>query len=294
MSSPSLNPVDEDELTEEESWEATRLTVEKAVKEEARRKQLTIIQEAAIPRSETPGTDPTEGPATRSTETRVREMTATMQRLLWLHRVAAILHAALFIGMVVWAVKLDDKLWRNGIPVIVWCPVFEFITFAFETLASDEKWLRRRLTANACVERWIEYSVTASMMMVAIVQLTNEELEGVYAVTVICTIVTMWFGYELELEWRGWLFTIGCLIMSVPWIIVLYNQGHQDPPNFVYWIVGSMIMFFSAFAVVSYVGRDDATYHDRDKWYTFLSFSSKIALCIQIGAGASRPDERDP
>lgn len=218
-------------------------------------------------------------------------MTSTKTSLLWYHRVAAFLHFCLFVGITVWATQIDDKLWRNNFPVIYWCTVFELVTVIAEVYASFDRFLSARLYANACIERWIEYSITAGIMMVAILQLSNVQHEGILAVGAICTILTMFVGYQVEIDWRTWLFVIGCIVMAIPWIFVLYNLGHYSPPHFVYWIVGSMIVFFGLFAVVAYVGRYDATYHDRDKWYTVLSFTSKIALCLQIGFGASEDRE---
>ncbi len=152
--------------------------------------------------------------------------------------------------------------------------------------------------------RWIEYSVSASTMMVAISMLVGiydlASLGMIFALTAIMNLL----GLAMEVSNQGfekpkWItYWIGCLAGIVPWLVValyfwLSAQDGSKPPTFVYWIFVSIFIFFNCFAinmVLQYkkVGKwSDYIYGERA--YVILSLVAKSALAWQVFAGTLRP-----
>lgn len=152
--------------------------------------------------------------------------------------------------------------------------------------------------------RWIEYSISASMMMVAISMLV-----GVYDASTLLAVFTLTavmnlMGLVMEVHNQStkktnWLsYWIGCLAGVVPWLIVtIYfwvgSSEGSSPPQFVYWIFVSIFLFFNCFAINMYlqykkIGRW-SDYMYGEKVYVLLSLVAKSALVWQVFAGTLRP-----
>ncbi|MBS4753008.1 heliorhodopsin HeR [Nocardioides sp. zg-ZUI104] len=148
--------------------------------------------------------------------------------------------------------------------------------------------------------RWVEYSVSASLMMVVIAQLV-----GIADVTALLAIVgvnasMILFGWLQEKYEEpgggGWLpFGFGCIAGAVPWIaVVIYtiapdSPADVSPPGFVYAIVVSLFVFFNIFAVNQWL-----QYRARGRWadylfgetiYIVLSLVAKSLLAWQVFGG---------
>lgn len=153
--------------------------------------------------------------------------------------------------------------------------------------------------------RWIEYSLSASTMMVAIALLVGiydlSLLVGIFALVAVMNLM----GLVMEVhnqttEKTKWLsFVVGCIAGIVPWIIVAISFwasnkfGSGNIPTFVYWIYVSIFIFFNAFAVNMFlqykkVGKwKDYMYGERA--YIILSLVAKSALAWQVFFGTLRP-----
>ena len=152
--------------------------------------------------------------------------------------------------------------------------------------------------------RWIEYSISASVMMVAI-----SLLVGMYDLSSLLMIFFLAAGMNLmglvmevhnqTTKKTNWLsYWIGCLLGIIPWIVVViyFLAGHingSTPPTFVYWIFGSIFVFFNLFAVnmvMQYkkIGSwKDYLYGERA--YIILSLVAKSLLAWQVFGGTLRP-----
>ncbi|MEI6144157.1 MAG: heliorhodopsin HeR [Candidatus Berkelbacteria bacterium] len=170
------------------------------------------------------------------------------------------------------------------------------------TVAND--WYNRNLAKGANYGRWIEYSFSSSIMMVAIAMLV-----GVYDIASLTPIFVLnammiLFGWMMELHnqsttktnWTSFIF--GCIAGIAPWVVIgLYLFGSGDSthhaPTFVYWIYFSIFLFFNCFAinqVLQYkkVGAwKDYLYGERA--YIILSLVAKSLLAWQVFAGTLRP-----
>jgi hypothetical protein len=162
-------------------------------------------------------------------------------------------------------------------------------------------WYCRNLVKGINPARWIEYSASSSVMIVVIAMLV-----GIYDVGALIALFALnacmiLFGWMMELHnqatdrtnWTS--FWFGCFAGIVPWVAIgLYLFGaYSPPPTFVYWIYGSIFVFFNVFAanmVLQYrrVGRwRDYLYGERA--YVVLSLVAKSLLAWQVFAGTLRP-----
>ena len=152
--------------------------------------------------------------------------------------------------------------------------------------------------------RWIEYSISSSVMIVLISQIC-----GITDVTALLAI----FGVNASMILFGWLqekyaqpgngewlpFIFGCITGIVPWIAVATyviapgSTSDVSAPGFVYGIVISLFAFFNSFAAVQllqYRGRGKwSNYLRGERVYIVLSLVAKSALAWQIFGGTLIP-----
>lgn len=152
--------------------------------------------------------------------------------------------------------------------------------------------------------RWIEYSISASVMMVAISLLVGIYDLGSLIMIFSLTSVMNLLGLAMEITNQGrdkpyWVsYLVGCLAGIVPWIVValyfyLSAQNGSSAPTFVYYIFVSIFVFFNLFAInmiLQYkkVGKW-SNYLFGEKVYIVLSLVAKSALAWQVFAGTLRP-----
>ena len=162
----------------------------------------------------------------------------------------------------------------------------------------------RNLSRHINFFRWIEYSLSSSIMMIVIAMLV-----GIYDIATLIALIgvnasMILFGWMMELhnqttERTNWTsFYFGCLAGIIPWIaIAIYlfgaGGGGNSAPSFVYWIYFSIFLFFNSFAinqVLQYkkIGKwQDYLYGERV--YIILSLVAKSLLAWQVWAGTLRP-----
>ncbi|MCF8539243.1 MAG: heliorhodopsin HeR [Candidatus Nanopelagicales bacterium] len=152
--------------------------------------------------------------------------------------------------------------------------------------------------------RWVEYSISSSIMIVLIAQIV-----GIADVAALIAI----FGVNASMILFGWLqekyetpgsggflpFIFGSMTGIVPWIIVVIyviapgSTSVNEVPGFVYGIIISLFVFFNSFALIQYlqykqVGKF-ANYRYGERWYIILSLVAKSLLAWQIFAGTLAP-----
>lgn len=162
-------------------------------------------------------------------------------------------------------------------------------------------WYFDRYTAGLAAghnhARWVEYSISASIMLVLIALLT-----GIYDVAALTAIA----GANAAMIFFGWVqeryespggslapFWVGSLIGAIPWVAIgvyLITPGSDaSPPGFVYAIYVSLFLFFNSFAINMWlqyrrIGRW-ADYLHGERTYATLSLVAKSALAWQVFAG---------
>lgn len=152
----------------------------------------------------------------------------------------------------------------------------------------------RQLNEGRVPHRWLEYSVSASIMMVAILLLTGITDIWTLLLAFTACAATQAMGYAGEREPRSWLFfAIGSFLMIPLWVLVYYNfydslaNASSSPPTFVYYIIWSLFLLFMGFALVNALQRTGYfTPYSAERWYMLLSLTAKSALAWQIFFGA--------
>ena len=166
------------------------------------------------------------------------------------------------------------------------------------------EWYAGNLRRGVNYARWAEYALSSSLMMVVIAMLVGVYDVAALLLVFVANAAMILFGWVMErqnqtttrTDWTAYVF--GCLVGVAPWVAVgLYLLGAGGdgggPPTFVYWIYGSIFLFFNVFAVnmlLQYrrVGRwRDYLYGERA--YIWLSLVAKSLLAWQVFAGTLRP-----
>ncbi len=200
-----------------------------------------------------------------------------------------------------------------GAPDLIWNVPIGYAVALFLLLAAADHlmmaapgiwpWYRDNLARNINYARWIEYSVSASVMMVLIAMVTG--VQDVGAVLGIFAANTAMILFGLVMEMRNhdrperdydWVpFIAGCIVGIVPWIIITIQVAGAEQqandggvPTFVYGIIVSLFVLFNSFAVnmalqYAKVGRWKS-YLFGEKGYLVLSLVAKTLLAWQIFA----------
>lgn len=152
--------------------------------------------------------------------------------------------------------------------------------------------------------RWVEYSLSASVMMVAIALLVGVYdaaiLLSILALTAIMNLCGMVMEAHNQTTKRvNWLsFWIGSLAGIIPWLIILMYfivsaANDSAPPAFVYGIFVSIFVFFNCFAINMALQYKKfgkwRNYIYGEKVYIVLSLVAKSALAWQVFAGTLQP-----
>ena len=151
------------------------------------------------------------------------------------------------------------------------------------------------------IYRWVEYSLSSSIMIVIILQLNG--------VTDYIALIAI-FGVNVSMILFGWLqerysqpgsgdmlpFWFGCIAGAVPWIAIFINMlspsgpPETTVPGFVIGIVISLFIFFNCFALVQWKQYKAegkwADYLHGERWYIILSLVAKSLLAWQVFVGA--------
>jgi hypothetical protein len=187
-------------------------------------------------------------------------------------------------------------------PVGLAVAIFLGLSAFFHFLVASPQFFGRYstgLTQSRNYFRWVEYSISSSVMIVLIAQIC-----GVTDVTAIIAI----FGVNASMIMFGWLqekyetpgnggwlpFIFGCIAGIVPWVGLMFyvlsigGAAKTAAPAFVLGIVISLFVLFNTFAIVQYlqykkVGKW-SDYMRGEKTYITLSLVAKSALAWQIFA----------
>tara|TARA_R110002096_G_scaffold65517_1_gene159525 strand:+ start:182 stop:1009 length:828 start_codon:yes stop_codon:yes gene_type:complete len=158
--------------------------------------------------------------------------------------------------------------------------------------------------------RWIEYAITASMMIYIYCILSGVKDLYTTFLIVILNIVMMSFGYFLEMsrtpESKLTAIIMGFFILTVIFSIAYYQfvmnidaaKATFDIPDWVYAIVIAMVFWWVTFGVIAVLyykaylnGTLDFTRYE--KYYVFLSFVSKAFMGYYITFGLTRDSPKE-
>lgn len=145
--------------------------------------------------------------------------------------------------------------------------------------------------------RWVEYSLSSSVMIVLIAALTGiSDIAALVSLFGVNAAMIFFGAVQEKYEQPGRSLTpfwLGCLVGIVPWVaigIYLIAPGSSaEPPGFVYAIYVSLFLFFNVFALNQWlqyrqVGRW-RSYLFGENAYIVLSLVAKSLLAWQVFAG---------
>ena len=152
--------------------------------------------------------------------------------------------------------------------------------------------------------RWVEYSLSSSIMIWLVAQLCGvTDMAGLFGIFAINASMIMFGALQEKYEKPGngkfLPFVFGSMTGIVPWIIILIytlQPGSKDAaeiPPFVFGIIVALFVFFNTFAV-----NQALQYHQVGKWasylqgersYITLSLVAKSILAWQVFSGAIIP-----
>lgn len=152
--------------------------------------------------------------------------------------------------------------------------------------------------------RWIEYSLSASTMIIAISLLVGiydfSSLAMLFALTAVMNLCGLVMEVHNQTTKKtSWLsYWIGCLAGAVPWIVIAFYlwlgaSNGSAAPTFVYWIFVSIFVFFNCFAINMVLQYKKVgpwkEYLYGERAYILLSLVAKSLLAWQVFAGTLRP-----
>jgi len=183
----------------------------------------------------------------------------------------------------------------------VWIAVFILFAAADHLLTAGplRGWYERKLDERAGYARWIEYSISSSVMIVLIAMLVGiwdlGALVGIFAANSAMIV----FGLLMERRetpddpdmsafWFGTLFGL------VPWVLIGYYTlaGGGEVPGFVYAIQGVQFLLFWSFGMNMWL-----QYRQKGRWrdyvygeyvYVILSLAAKSLLAWLVFANVLR------
>ena len=177
---------------------------------------------------------------------------------------------------------------------------FLFLSFLAHLIVSTV-WFRNYigdLSRQINRARWVEYSLSSTLMLVVIAQLVGitdvSALIGISGANV-SMILFGWLQEKYEVAGEGgWLpFIFGCIAGIVPWLAIIFYTiapgSDAEPPTFVYAIVVSLFLFFNVFGLNQWLqyrakGRF-ADYLFGERGYIVLSLVAKSLLAWQVFGG---------
>ncbi len=200
-----------------------------------------------------------------------------------------------------------EKLWE--VPLVAPVIIFLLLSATFHLLIATvgNRQYNADLAKGINRYRWLEYSLSASTMIVAIALLTGiydlaslVMMFSLVAIMNLCGLVMeLWNQTSKQTNWVA--YWIGCLAGAIPWAVIAiyfwasstYGPEGAQIPTFVYWIYVSIFAFFNCFAInMALQYKKVGPWKDYlygEKVYLILSLVAKSALAWQIFAGSLRP-----
>ena len=196
----------------------------------------------------------------------------------------------------------------GSIPLAPATAAFLYLSAFFHFLVGSplgSKGYRSELSHQRNRFRWVEYSISSTLMIVLIALITGLiDLAALIAIAGVNASMIL-FGWVMEMvntpgDLEGdsvwWApFWFGCIAGATPWIAIaaylvvnVSAEGGQGPPGFVYGIIVSIFLFFNSFALNQWL-----QYRRIGRWrdylfgetvYIVLSLVAKSVLAWQIFA----------
>ncbi|MBC7590430.1 MAG: heliorhodopsin HeR [Salinibacterium sp.] len=190
-----------------------------------------------------------------------------------------------------------------GIGVVAFLALSAFFHFLISS-----PWFFRRykagLVQNRNYFRWVEYSLSSSIMIWLILAINGAtDIGALFAVFAVNAAMIMFGALQEKYEQPGTgkllPFIFGSMVGIVPWILILIyflrpgSASDVAAPDFVVGIVISIFLFFNTFAINQWLQYKQVgkwkSYLQGERTYITLSLVAKTALAWQVFSGAIIP-----
>jgi len=195
-------------------------------------------------------------------------------------------------------------LFNLSLPMLIAIFLLLSATAHFIIATVYNKKYNAQLARGINAARWIEYSLSASVMIVGI-----SLLVGIYdamSLVMLFSLVAIMnlLGLVMEVHNQttkktNWIsYLVGCLAGAIPWIVIAFYlwlgaANGSNAPTFVYWIFVSIFIFFNCFAINMALRYKKVgpwkNYIYGELVYIVLSLVAKSLLAWQVFAGTLRP-----
>lgn len=180
---------------------------------------------------------------------------------------------------------LPEEVWSVPIgPAVALFLLLAAVDHLVVSAPGLHRWYERGLERRANYARWIEYSVSASIMIVLIGMLVGiRDLAALVAIFGANTAMIL-FGLLMERQQRpgeaDWsAFWFGSLVGAVPWaLVVVYLAAGATAPAFVYAIVIVQLVLFFSFAL-----NMALQYRRVGRWQSY-EFGEVVYIVLSVGA----------
>lgn len=170
------------------------------------------------------------------------------------------------------------------------------------------EWYVQHIKSGINPARWYEYSISSSVMIVLIAILSGMYDAPSLVLLFFLNATMIWFGHVMEVHNQttkktNWLaFVYGSIAGIVPWGVIAWyffsalnnfeGTGVQGVPTFVYFILGTLFVFFNTFAINMFLQYKKVgpwkNYLFGEFVYIVLSLVAKSALAWQVFGGTMR------
>jgi len=187
-----------------------------------------------------------------------------------------------------------DVAWLIAISLLSLAVVHTLLATAYRQRYEAE------LTAGVNRMRWAGYGVGGSVMAVAVALLGGISDLASLLMIVTLTLMVSLLGFMQERKQGGRVAYILCTLAGVvTWTVLgmyliganIFGSGTM--PAFLYWVYGSALVFYGAFAANFYLLRKQqgkwSDYLYGERMYMILGFVTATAIAWQIFAGTLRP-----
>lgn len=190
-----------------------------------------------------------------------------------------------------------------GIGVVAFLALSAFFHFLISSPGFFPRY-KAGLKLNRNYFRWVEYSLSSSIMIWLILQINGVTDVGALIAVFAANAAMILFGalqekYEQPGSGGMLPFIFGSMVGLVPWIVVVIyfiragSESDAETPGFVIGIVISLFVFFNTFAVNQWLQYKQvgkwADYLVGERAYITLSLVAKTLLAWQVFSGAIIP-----
>jgi hypothetical protein len=197
---------------------------------------------------------------------------------------------------------LENQGQQNWLPVIL-VLAFVFWTAAFHLLyfllAKHTNVYDDMITKGNNYLRWIEYGVSATIMLALIFYVTSVTQFDVVILSLICFPAIMLLGNVVERcisrgdKSTATMVSLGAwIVFSGIWVVLTRNfvelfKKNSDIPDFVPAVFATMLVFYCTFGIVQLIHlfKKKTNYESVEFSYTILSFVAKASLAVLIASG---------